>query len=129
MIAGRAHRKRPTLMPRTRVIRGFRLIRIPAVPWSQIRHGTEGASGVGGVPGIGAASDQGLALTTGFENFGFSAVIYAETTMCSPNLPCNMKALRLPAAAAIQARCGCSSMVERELPKLQTRVRFPSPAP
>ena len=26
-------------------------------------------------------------------------------------------------------RCGCSSMVERELPKLYTRVRFPSPAP
>jgi hypothetical protein len=24
--------------------------------------------------------------------------------------------------------CGCSSMVERELPKLNTRVRFPSPA-
>ena len=25
--------------------------------------------------------------------------------------------------------CGCSSMVERQLPKLHTRVRFPSPAP
>jgi hypothetical protein len=25
-------------------------------------------------------------------------------------------------------RRGCSSMVERELPKLNTRVRFPSPA-
>ena len=25
--------------------------------------------------------------------------------------------------------CGCSSMVEHELPKLVTRVRFPSPAP
>jgi hypothetical protein len=25
--------------------------------------------------------------------------------------------------------CGCSSMVELELPKLQTWVRFPSPAP
>ena len=25
--------------------------------------------------------------------------------------------------------CGCSSMVERQLPKLDTRVRFPSPAP
>ena len=25
-------------------------------------------------------------------------------------------------------RCGCSSMVERELPKLNARVRFPSPA-
>ena len=25
--------------------------------------------------------------------------------------------------------CGCSSMVERKLPKLKTRVRFPSPAP
>jgi hypothetical protein len=24
---------------------------------------------------------------------------------------------------------GCSSMVERQLPKLHTRVRFPSPAP
>jgi hypothetical protein len=24
--------------------------------------------------------------------------------------------------------CGCSSMVERQLPKLDTRVRFPSPA-
>ena len=24
--------------------------------------------------------------------------------------------------------CGCSSMVERQLPKLHTRVRFPSPA-
>jgi hypothetical protein len=27
------------------------------------------------------------------------------------------------------AHCGCSSMVERQLPKLHTRVRFPSPAP
>ncbi len=25
-------------------------------------------------------------------------------------------------------QCGCSSMVERQLPKLHTRVRFPSPA-
>ena len=25
--------------------------------------------------------------------------------------------------------CGCSSMVEHQLPKLRTRVRFPSPAP
>jgi hypothetical protein len=25
--------------------------------------------------------------------------------------------------------CGCSSMVEQKLPKLTTRVRFPSPAP
>ena len=25
--------------------------------------------------------------------------------------------------------CGCSSMVERQLPKLHTRVQFPSPAP
>ena len=25
--------------------------------------------------------------------------------------------------------CGCSSMVEHQLPKLDTRVRFPSPAP
>ncbi len=25
--------------------------------------------------------------------------------------------------------CGCSSMVEQQLPKLNTRVRFPSPAP
>lgn len=25
--------------------------------------------------------------------------------------------------------CGCSSMVEHKLPKLVTRVRFPSPAP
>ncbi len=27
------------------------------------------------------------------------------------------------------AKCGCSSMAERQLPKLHTRVRFPSPAP
>lgn len=26
-------------------------------------------------------------------------------------------------------RCGCSSMVERQLPKLHTGVRFPSSAP
>ena len=33
-------------------------------------------------------------------------------------------------AGAYNARlCGCSSMVERQLPKLHTRVRFPSPAP
>ena len=29
----------------------------------------------------------------------------------------------------IRACCGCSSMAERQLPKLHTRVRFPSPAP
>ena len=28
-----------------------------------------------------------------------------------------------------QNHCGCSSMVEQKLPKLKTRVRFPSPAP
>ena len=28
-----------------------------------------------------------------------------------------------------RVQCGCSSMVERQLPKLHTRVRFPSPAP
>jgi hypothetical protein len=28
-----------------------------------------------------------------------------------------------------QETCGRSSMVERQLPKLHTRVRFPSPAP
>ena len=27
-----------------------------------------------------------------------------------------------------RSRCGCSSMVEHQLPKLNTRVRFPSPA-
>ncbi len=35
-----------------------------------------------------------------------------------------------PADAAYNPQCcGCSSMVERQLPKLHTRVRFPSPAP
>ena len=29
----------------------------------------------------------------------------------------------------VPLKCGCSSMVERKLPKLDTRVRFPSPAP
>ncbi len=29
----------------------------------------------------------------------------------------------------MQVCCGCSSMVEQKLPKLTTRVRFPSPAP
>ena len=29
----------------------------------------------------------------------------------------------------VQRDCGCSSMVEQKLPKLTTRVRFPSPAP
>ncbi len=29
----------------------------------------------------------------------------------------------------VASQCGRSSMVERELPKLYTRVRFPSPAP
>lgn len=28
-----------------------------------------------------------------------------------------------------RGKCGCSSMVEQELPKLLTWVRFPSPAP
>jgi hypothetical protein len=34
-----------------------------------------------------------------------------------------------PVANQRDARCGCSSMAERQLPKLHTRVRFPSPAP
>ena len=29
----------------------------------------------------------------------------------------------------IEIPCGCGSMVEHQLPKLKTRVRFPSPAP
>jgi hypothetical protein len=39
---------------------------------------------------------------------------------------------RSPAGGQISAKsliCGCSSMVEQKLPKLTTRVRFPSPAP
>ena len=32
-------------------------------------------------------------------------------------------------SARIARCCGCSTMVERQLPKLHTRVRFPSPAP
>jgi hypothetical protein len=35
--------------------------------------------------------------------------------------------VRLYAAKCL--KCGCSSMVEQKLPKLTTRVRFPSPAP
>jgi hypothetical protein len=35
---------------------------------------------------------------------------------------------RLRVAGIISA-CGCSSMAEQKLPKLTTRVRFPSPAP
>src|SRR5687767_10413292 len=35
----------------------------------------------------------------------------------------------LQEAARIHDCCGCSSMAERQLPKLHTRVRFPSPAP
>ena len=34
-----------------------------------------------------------------------------------------------PLFAQIHARRGCSSMAEQKLPKLTTRVRFPSPAP
>ena len=34
-----------------------------------------------------------------------------------------------PAARYKSRVRGCSSVVEQELPKLQTRVRFPSPAP
>src|SRR5262249_46288135 len=33
------------------------------------------------------------------------------------------------ARQALTRPCGCSSMVEQKLPKLTTRVRFPSPAP
>ena len=41
--------------------------------------------------------------------------------------PSKRVAARLPRDRI--ARRGCSSMVERQLPKLHTRVRFPSPAP
>src|SRR5271154_2120796 len=34
-----------------------------------------------------------------------------------------------PRCPIISIRRGCSSMVEQKLPKLTTRVRFPSPAP
>ena len=37
--------------------------------------------------------------------------------------------LKLCQKRAKSAVCGCSSMVERQLPKLHTWVRFPSPAP
>ncbi len=33
-----------------------------------------------------------------------------------------------PITISFFPQCGCSSMVERQLPKLDTRVRFPSPA-
>ena len=42
---------------------------------------------------------------------------------------CQKRAKR-PSAGRLDAwLCGCSSMVEQKLPKLTTRVRFPSPAP
>ena len=37
--------------------------------------------------------------------------------------------IRLRSAVNSVQACGCSSMVERQLPKLHTGVRFPSPAP
>ena len=39
------------------------------------------------------------------------------------------RSVRLPRAPPEGGVCRCSSMVERQLPKLDTRVRFPSPAP
>ena len=44
-------------------------------------------------------------------------------------MPQRDAACRWPASFAMVARRGRSSMVERQLPKLHTRVRFPSPAP
>ena len=46
-----------------------------------------------------------------------------------PALPRRAFALSLPQLRAICGARGRSSMVERQLPKLHTRVRFPSPAP
>ena len=50
--------------------------------------------------------------------------------------PRNSRGFRLPSGAGSAMACprpqprrGCSSMVERELPKLDTWVRFPSPVP
>ncbi len=41
-----------------------------------------------------------------------------------------VRRMRRPIGFSLQSACrGCSSMVEQKLPKLTTRVRFPSPAP
>ena len=50
----------------------------------------------------------------------------------SPGLAAGVAATRRVhswALGAAAAPCGCSSMAERQLPKLIVRVRFPSPAP
>src|SRR6201995_1237479 len=44
----------------------------------------------------------------------------------TPTLQCNTDNTEFWGLSGL--RCGRSSMVERELPKLNTRVRFPSPA-
>jgi hypothetical protein len=88
-----------------------------------------------------------------------AAAIARRGRLCLPNFPANLQHSGHPAgqsrpAAATRSRCrcplasrcialfaavvaspilsdsgGCSSMAEQKLPKLTTRVRFPSPAP
>ena len=51
------------------------------------------------------------------------AVIITQQPQCEP------EACSAASSFAMVRACGRSSMVERQLPKLHTRVRFPSPAP
>src|SRR5205085_1219605 len=86
------------------------------------------ATGGAAEPGILRASDKsliGVAQPATDERLRYR--------MARPGLPMDFRApaplASAPALPIIPAGCGCSSMAEQKLPKLTTRVRFPSPAP
>jgi hypothetical protein len=67
-----------------------------------------------------AASDFGLDSDFGFWPSDFIPFFFASETSCV----CVFILLQVTKAGS-----GCGSMVEYGLPKAETRVRFPSPAP
>jgi hypothetical protein len=81
--------------------------------------------------GLSASSASGSASTSRSDPKAASATSRSATRGADRRARCAGARGRLAREALpiIAPGCGCSSMAERQLPKLHTRVRFPSPAP
>src|SRR5690606_18210770 len=102
------------------------------------RRGNLGAGCLGPARGLSARSGLGECARggegraerdegNGWESFHVASL--PRVRYANGRYPTPARAAPASNRSRIAADSGCSSMVERQLPKLHTRVRFPSPAP
>ena len=109
-------------------------MKVPAIPGVHWRPRAATAGGVIALRHIGV-SDLAMDHLARFESCGLNVARFNETIGSAPHKGWDRRlfdrrtACRSRLTIAMVETCGRSSMVERQLPKLHTRVRFPSPAP